>query len=123
MKFSKIDINNLTTIEKGSFIRNQINKEYLLTLDFKYLTDFIESWWKRKSKVTNYHRLKIQLQNLLLNHINKEDFYYFDKVGLSGHYADDLYENIDTDQVLETTPRLLYRSKGPRAVTYFNMIK
>lgn len=86
MQLKIADISKLNVTERGQLIRNEINKEYLLTLDFSYLTKLVESWWKKTEKSYQFHILKIQFQNLLINNIKKEDFYYFDKIGLAKYH-------------------------------------
>ena len=55
-------------------------------MDFNYLSQTIESWWKGTEKTESFLKLKIQFQNLLINNIKNEDFYHFDKIGLAKYH-------------------------------------
>lgn len=66
--------------------RESISKENLIELDFQYLQKSVDTWWSENECKFSTQTLKIKLQNLLINEIASNDFYFFDKVGLRNHH-------------------------------------
>lgn len=87
------DMRNIDTSKDVSFFREKISIEKTITLDFYYLSGVIDSWWKKNNN-QDTHILKIQLINLFLNYLHKEDISHFDKVGFANGYAAICIKNI-----------------------------
>ncbi|MCE2706750.1 MAG: hypothetical protein LW807_06715 [Proteobacteria bacterium] len=71
----------MSDILTPSFIREELNKENVITLDFEYLTEKIEKWWFYRNITFSNHLLKLQLISLLLDNFKNEHIKYFDKLG------------------------------------------
>lgn len=65
-------------------LKTLINNEFILNLNFSYLSNGVESWWKKIEQNTSFHVLKFHFIQWLLNNIKKSDACYFDKVGFNG---------------------------------------
>lgn len=81
---SDIDVN---------FFRKTISNEKAITLDFRYLSGVIDSWWE-KNKKQGTHTLKSQLVSLFMTYLRSEDIFHFDKVGLANGAAAVCIKNI-----------------------------
>lgn len=55
----------------------------LIALDFKYLSDDIEKWWKRLNPTTSLQLAKFALANLILQKGRPKDLIYFDQLGFN----------------------------------------
>ncbi|OGT63655.1 MAG: hypothetical protein A3E85_05095 [Gammaproteobacteria bacterium RIFCSPHIGHO2_12_FULL_45_12] len=65
------------------FFRDSIQKEKLIKLDFKYLSNDIETWWKNLNPDMPLRLAKFQLANLILKNAAPNDIAYFDQLGLN----------------------------------------
>ena len=63
--------------------RSSIEKEKLISLDFQYLSNDIEIWWKSLKPDTSLRLAKFRLADLILSKIRPEDAVYFDQLGLN----------------------------------------
>ncbi len=66
-------------------IREEAEKEKVVTLDCAYMKPFIEEWWA-KSKHNISIETKEQLKNLLLEKFKNEEPFKLNKVGVKEHY-------------------------------------
>lgn len=77
------------------FFRQSINKENLVKLDFNYLCEKIEIWWKHHNYKIPLRLAKFQLAELILKNARQKDIAYFDQVGLN-HISGVTISNIFT---------------------------
>jgi len=106
---SDIDVN---------FFRKTISNEKAITLDFRYLSGVIDSWWE-KNKKQSTHTLKSQLVSIFMTYLRSEDIFHFDKVGLANGAAAVCIKNIFSldSPKLAKVPQKQYYSLGETAYT------
>ncbi|MEM1243404.1 MAG: hypothetical protein AAGG80_01140, partial [Pseudomonadota bacterium] len=72
--------------EFAYFLMNEIEKEKLLILDFRYISAEIEAWWSSENKELPVFMLKAKINYIFMKKLNREHLGFFDKVGLAKNY-------------------------------------
>jgi hypothetical protein len=70
--------------KKLQHFKNSINNEHIISLNFDYLSPFVEIWWAAHNRSTPLHIAKFQLISLILENCNEQHRHYFDKLGTPG---------------------------------------
>ena len=65
------------------FIREELQKEHIVTLDLEYVSNLVEQWWINKNSGQSNHLLKLQLIALLLNKLKPEHIKLLGMIGLN----------------------------------------
>lgn len=63
------------------FFKFSIEQERLVILNFKYLSEDIENWWKNLNASKSLQLAKFELAHLILQRANANDLSYFDQLG------------------------------------------
>ncbi len=67
----------------AAFLREEISKEKMVTLDFYYISDKIDAWWLSSDSNEKFYKLKAKLIDLLFSNLEHEHIQLLDSVGLA----------------------------------------
>lgn len=62
-------------------LKEQISKDYILTIDFGYTNFAIEKWWQNQDKNKSFHLLKLSLISVIISNLKQEDLNNCEKLG------------------------------------------
>lgn len=82
---------------KVDYFKLSIEQEKLTTLNFNYLSEDVENWWKSLSPLTPLRLAKFELANLILKKTLPEDMQYFDQLGINNIAAVTITNIFTTD--------------------------
>ncbi len=65
------------------FFKFSIEQEKLIILDFQYLLEDVENWWKYLNPLTPLRLAKFELASLILYKARPKDAAYFEQLGIN----------------------------------------
>ena len=69
----------------AAFIRSEIEKEQIVSVDLSYLADGVEAWYRNVDKKKHTEQLKTELKHYLFDNLQAKHLAYTTMLGMRGH--------------------------------------